>query len=117
MFVEHKETGEIAEAPAKVLDDAAKILLKSADFIESHGLSCGGGMDAVGRECVAVVIHTCGIGSDACWQAADRIEAALGDVPFDPYVDTRRLAQWSDSMGAEGRAAEVVAKLREVALS
>lgn len=116
MFVEMKERGEITEAPAKALDEASQILLKAADFIERNGLSCGGGTDMRGRECVAVVINNVSKGRPAHWQAANRMEAAL-DFQFDEGMHLRPLAQWSDAQGRAGRTAEVVAKLREVALS
>jgi len=87
------------------LDDADKILLRTADYIEEHGLSCGGGFDAQGRMCVIVTMGKLirhrwdGAGNEAL----DRLRGSL---------DILGIASWSDHTPAE----RVVAKLRAVAL-
>lgn len=37
MFVETKEAGEVAEAPAKVLDDVGRVILRASTVIEERG--------------------------------------------------------------------------------
>ena len=108
MFVEKTERPQGEEQPSRErvqpLDDVSKLLLKAADVIERRGLpDCA--FNHKGQSCVIV---TCGeIAQDfgLTERATERLQKHVGYVP-----------DWSDKAGREGRGAEVVAKLRAVAL-
>jgi hypothetical protein len=108
MFVEEKTQGE----PAKVLDDASKLLLKAADLLEERGW-CQKKAYKDGKACLVGAIHIAHLGgvpnSLNPWEpqsqaAHDRVRDALGRAP----------AFWNDDAGRTQ--AEVVSKLRAVAL-
>jgi len=101
MFVEEKAKGEVKE-----LDAVSKLLLRAAALIEERGLP-DREKDEAGRACVILTI------------------SELGDIPKDIHDALMKLqlslgitiATWSDRAGAEGRAHEVISKLRAVAFS
>jgi hypothetical protein len=87
------------------LDEASKLMLKTADLIEKRGLpDCA--IDKQGRGCVIVTMGEVGGGHEHSQEAIDRLNrSGIKDVAY-----------WSDSAGGAGRFMEVVAKLRAVAL-
>lgn len=101
MFVEHKEQGEVTEAPAK-LDKDSEALLRAAAYIEEHGW-CQHTMRAHGgRVCmVGAVEEVTGESCSSAWtKLQDAMEGACG--------------HWNDAPGRT--VAEAVAKLRAIAL-
>ncbi len=107
MFVEHKEHGEVKE-----LDAASNLLLKAAALIEAEGLSIDGMCDDLGRRCVIGALTALDGKCSLAWQeACNRMNEAVTGHKNDC------MGPWSDSMAQQGRAAEVVAKVRAVALS
>ena len=108
MFIDTETKKENADrCRENLLDEAAKLLLKAADLIEDRGLpSCG--LDHLGRGCVIVTLG----------ELNGRLPCAVVDDAIQRLhkAGVECIPQWSDQAGAEGRAAEVVAKLRSVAL-
>ena len=103
MFTTEKAPGELHEQPHRELLPEEKLLLKAADYITEHGLSSSGkGYDMDGRVCVIVALGICGLDYPSIDGAIERLRR---HVPLG-------IADWSDN----NPAAEVVAKLRAVAL-
>lgn len=106
---EDRHSGEVA--PAKVLDEPARLLLRAAELIEERGLCQGSFGSTPGPLCFQGAILYAKTGreygplSDKMSIAYQRMYDALGTDP----------TNWNDSPGRTQ--AEVVAKLREVALS
>lgn len=110
MFLKEEErpVGE----PAKVLDDASKLMLKAADLIETRGLCKGVYIDGDAHCIFGALRRAAGLGFErkdigtttpALQEADKRLTSILGPVP--PWNDV-------DARTKE----EVVAKLRVVAL-
>lgn len=115
MFVEHKEIGEAQEAPAKVLDEPAKLLLRAAELIEERGHCRSGQLfdEETGGMCAFGALSMAACGNPVL-------------TPHNSFIAMRRFSKvvtgsddymygcdWNNTHTA----AEVVAKLREVALS
>lgn len=104
MFVEHKEAGEVKE-----LDEAGKLLLKAASYIETHGWEQYSYGRAGGPACLrgAVIFSTDPENVALRRQALARVDATIGDGHFGVSMG------WNDQRGRT--AVEVVSKLRAVA--
>lgn len=107
MFVEEKTQGE----PAKVLDDASKLLLKAVAYLEDHGhCQNGSSSDSAGRVCViGALTHVYGSGfllssGSNGDQACKRLEKL---IPNDKCIP-----KWSDSTPTP----EVLSTMRRAAL-
>jgi hypothetical protein len=91
------------------LDITSTLLLRAADYIETHGLSCGGHIDMQGHKCTAMVIVMLAYDSNQI----KHIDPATRRVAR--YLRQHGLTclpYWSDSTPAD----QVVAVLRAVAL-
>jgi hypothetical protein len=85
------------------LDEVSKLMLKTADLIERRGLP--GCAIEDGKGCV--IVSFAEVGGD--FGQSEQMNARM-------HKHVGRLTDWSDKAGREGRAHEVVAKLRAVAL-
>lgn len=114
MFVEHKEQGEVTEAPAK-LDEASKLLLKAAAVLEKRGHCKNAlveGDPMSGPVCVYGALNAAaneghayfGVCGELVYRAAGRVGDAVGGPP-----DT-----WNNL--PERTAEEVISTMRRVAL-
>lgn len=103
------DLSEVEKLEPAVLDEPARLLLGMADAIEKHGLSCGGMVDREGRLCLVKHASKLSGQGRSYFTALTRFGESLGDF-------NGGIGLWSDSMGRTGRSAEVVAKLRSVAL-
>lgn len=100
------------EQPA--LADWKRKLLAAADYIEKHGLSCGGQVDRFGRRCVVRVLNEFVSPLDKNADPATRDLERNGEA-FDMLrfaIQPYGIGEWSDRTPAD----QVVAKLRAVAL-
>ena len=86
------------------LDEASKVLLRAAEYIATRGHCRGAFYGPQGQACVlGAMSMMVGLGQSAYDDATDRLEEALGG---------QWIADWSDATPT----AEVLAKLRSVAL-
>lgn len=111
MFVEHKEQGEVTEAPAK-LDESSELLLKAAAIMERDGKSkdvweLDTDPHGTGKVCARVAIFRAA-------GSAQAPGADTADLRMQKYLrmNWRELQNWSDSSSQ----AEVISKLRAAAL-
>lgn len=91
------------------LDIEATLLLRAADYIETHGLSCGGQTDRRGRKCTALTIVVLAYDSGQ----ESYLRSTVSRVTR--YLRQHKLPclpDWSDNTPAD----RVVAALRAVAL-
>ena len=108
MFVEHKEAGE---APVKPLDEAGRVLMEAADFLEQRKWFPGEGRDCREAHCAWDAIclsQGSSMPTELSYNAGNRLAHALG---------LRRVSQiftWNDAKDRTKE--EVIAKLRAVAL-
>ncbi len=102
MFVETKEHGEV-QAPA--LDESGKLLLKAADLIEQRGWTQGE-MDSPKGVCVLGALG---------WGRGHNPARTVAIIRFQEAIGGCSVMLWNDENGRTQ--SEVVAKLREVALS
>ena len=86
------------------LDEASKVLLRAAEYIEEHGWCQHDLVEMSGRVCLMGAIYSVAKEDDAR-AALDMVVNAIGRFP----------SVWNDAPGRTQ--AEVVAKLREVARS
>jgi hypothetical protein len=115
-FMDHSEVKylpKVDHTPAE-LDEASKLLLRTADLIEDRGLACTA-FDDEGRGCVIVTMCSLpGAPMKLVEEALDRVRR---------YIRTQArsgcygIPSWSDKAAREGRAAEVISALRAVAFS
>lgn len=104
MFVEQEK--RIATEPStEKLKPWQVVLLKTASIIEERGLPASAA-DGQGRYCVLFTMTELEGLSFSVHEAVRQLcESGIESIP-----------EWSDKAGREGRGAEVVAKLRAVAL-
>ena len=92
-----------------VLDDASKLLLKAAAYLESKGWRCGSGDSGVcAYEAIVYADKPDAIQTPLATVAAERLAAALG------CSEITGIFKWNDARGRTKD--EVIAKLRAVAL-
>lgn len=101
--IEERQNPSLRENYSETLDDAGRLLLRTAAYIEEHGLSCGGQRDDQGRLCTVRSMFEVGASQRAVDRAIRRLRPHFGEK--------KHIAHWSDTTPA----GEVIATLRRVA--
>lgn len=112
MFVETEERkhGEAVEAPATALDETARILMKAADLLIEYGHCKNAISNSYGNMCV--------LGAILCAATGDPDNVTIAGAQAHMRLnEALRMSAIYWNNRPERTKAEVIAKLREVALS